>query len=263
MAPPTARRADNGGMQDHRRVPGLQGASNFRDLGGYRGHGGRPLRWGRLFRSDQLSGLTAADRERLRPLGLTRAFDFRGTQERAAQPYALPGLTQYSLAIEPTVAQNMAALVAAGLPLSAERMTELMEELYRRLVDDEAHRFAEWFGHLLDDDAPQVFHCTAGKDRTGVAAALLLLALGVPRDVVAQDYLLTNQLYRRPATLSEHVPEDALAVLWSVQPRFLDAALDEIDRDPGGLEHYLAQRMKLSPAARERLAQLYLEPGPA
>lgn len=86
-------------MQDHRRVPGLQGASNFRDLGGYRGRDGRPLRWGRLFRSDQLSGLTAADRERLRPLGLTRAFDFRGTQERAAQPYALPGLTQYSLAI--------------------------------------------------------------------------------------------------------------------------------------------------------------------
>jgi len=252
-------------MHDDRRLPGLQGASNFRDLGGYPGHGGRPLRWGRLFRSDHLGELTEADRATLRALGVSRAFDFRGTQERAAQPYDLPGLTQHSLAIEPTVAQNMAALAAAGLPLSAARMVELMEELYRRLVNDEAERFAQWFGHLLDDDTPLVFHCTAGKDRTGVAAALLLLALGVPRDVVEQDYLLTNRVYRRPASAGAGgtVPQDALAVLWSVQPRFLDAAFDAIERGHGGVDRYLALRMKLSDAARERLARLYLQPDPA
>ena len=252
----------NAGMQDDRRLPGLQGASNFRDLGGYPGRDGRPLRWRRLFRSDHLGELTAADRETLRTLGVTRAFDFRGTQERAAQPYALPGLTQHSLAIEPTVAQNMAALSAAGTALSAERMVALMEELYRRLVDDEAARFAQWFGHLLDDDAPLVFHCTAGKDRTGVAAALLLLALGVPREVVEQDYLLSNRVYRRPATAGAGgtVPEEALAVLWSVQPRFLQAALDVIDSRDGGMQRYLAQRMKLSDAARDRLVALYLQP---
>ena len=251
------------GMHDDRRMPGLQGASNFRDLGGYPGHDGRPLRWRRLFRSDHLGELTAADRETLRTLGVTRSFDFRGTQERAAQPYEVPGLRQHSLAIEPTVAQNMAALVGAGLPLSAERMAGLMEELYRRLVDEEAERFAEWFGHLLDDDTPLVFHCTAGKDRTGVAAALLLLALGVPREVVEHDYLYTNRVYRRPksTSLAGTVPEDALAVLWGVQPRFLNAALDLIDAEHGGVDRYLTQRMRLDDAARARLAQQYLEPG--
>lgn len=250
-------------MQDPRRMLGLQGASNFRDLGGYPGRDGRPLRWRRLFRSDHLAELTSADRDMLRALGVTRAFDFRGTQERAAQPYELPGLAQHSLAIEPTVAQNMAALAMAGLPLSAARMATLMEKLYRRLVTDEADRFAQWFGHLLDDDAPLVFHCTAGKDRTGVAAALLLLALGVPREVVEQDYLLTNKVYRRPASAGSPLPDDVLAVLWSVQPRFLDAALASIEQEHGGVENYPARRMRLSPAARERLAAMYLEPEPA
>jgi len=242
-------------------MPGLQGASNFRDLGGYPGTQGRPLRWRRLFRSDQLGGLTDADRQVLRALGVTRAFDFRGTEERAAQPYELPGLQQHALSIEPTVAQNMAALVQAGVPLTAARMTELMETLYRRLVHEEAARYAEWFGHLLEDDAPLVFHCTAGKDRTGVAAALLLLALGVPQAVVEQDYLYSNEVFRRPSTAGHGglVPEEALQVLWTVKASFLHAALDVIVATPGGLERYLEQRLGLSQAARARLASLYLE----
>jgi protein-tyrosine phosphatase len=155
----------------------------------------------------------------------------------------------------------MAALVQAGVPLTAARMTELMETLYRRLVHEEAARYAEWFGHLLEDDAPLVFHCTAGKDRTGVAAALLLLALGVPQAVVEQDYLYSNEVFRRPSTAGHGglVPEEALQVLWSVQASFLHAALDVIVATPGGLERYLEQRLGLSQAARARLASLYLD----
>ena len=100
------------------RVWRLQGATNFRDLGGYPGHGGRPLRWRRLFRSDHLGGLTAADHSTLAALGLGRSVDFRGTAERAAMPYALPGAVQHPLAIEPTVVQRMQALVAAGTRLT-------------------------------------------------------------------------------------------------------------------------------------------------
>ncbi len=76
------------------RVLPLQGASNFRDLGGYPGEGGRPLRWRRLFRSDHLGGLTEADQQLLAGLGVSRAFDFRGVHERAAVPYSLPGLVR-------------------------------------------------------------------------------------------------------------------------------------------------------------------------
>lgn len=237
----------------------LQGASNFRDLGGYRGHGGRPLRWRRLFRSDHLAGLTAQDRQLLAELGLARTFDFRGVHERAAEPYDWPGLTQHSLAIEPTVAQRIGELVAAGQPLSPERMAELMHELYRRLVNEQAPRFAQWFAHLLADDRPAVFHCTAGKDRTGLAAALLLLALGVSPDVVQADYLLTNVHYRAPAVTRGALSHEALQVLWSVQAAYLETALGVIDEQHGGLERYFVERLGLDDEARERLAAVYLE----
>ena len=250
------------------RVWRLQGATNFRDLGGYPGHGGRPLRWRRLFRSDHLGGLTDADHATLAALGLGRSFDFRGEAERAAMPYQLPGAIQHPLAIEPTVVQRMQALVAAGQQLDAATVVELMNELYRSLVNDQAHRFAELFEHLLATEAPLLFHCSAGKDRTGVAAALILLALGVPREVVLQDYLLTNQVYRHPPPLtasnpasnSTDTPADVLAVLWRVQAGFLEAALQVIEADHGGIDRYLAQRLGLSPAAMATLATRYLQP---
>jgi len=241
------------------RVWRLEGASNFRDLGGYPGRGGRPLRWRRLFRSDHLGGLTEADKAMLAELGLARSFDFRGHAERAATPYQLLGVTQHSLAIEPTVVQRMQDMAAAGRQLTAPVAVELMKDLYRSLVNDQALRFAELFEHLLQADAPLVFHCTAGKDRTGVAAALILLALGVPRDLVVQDYLLTNELYQRPPLPHAETPAEALAVLWRVQEDFLDAALQAVDADHGGVERYLSRSLGLSPAALEALAARYLQ----
>jgi protein-tyrosine phosphatase len=238
----------------------LQGATNFRDLGGYAGADGRALQWRRLFRSDHLAGLTEADRARLATLGPATAFDFRGQSERAATPYHLPGLTQRSLAIEPSVVQRMQDLVAAGRTLTAPLVAELMADLYRSLIRDQAHHFEALFDHLLQTDAPVVFHCTAGKDRTGVAAALILLALGVPRQQVLQDYLLTNALYRHPPLPQSETPADVLAVLWRVQTSFLDAALQTVDNEHGGIDGYLQARLGLGPAARAALAQRYLQP---
>lgn len=237
----------------------LDGASNFRDLGGYANDRGQHTRWRRLFRSDHLAGLSARDHATLQALGVRRSFDFRGVHERRAQAYALPGLVQHHLAIEPTVAQQMQALLASGHTLTPTRMVALMEELYRRLVDDEPAAFARWFGHLLAEDTPAVFHCTAGKDRTGLAAALLLRALGVPQAVVEGDYLLTNHHYQRPDMAGSGVPDEALAVLWSVRPSFLHAALSRIAEAHGGLDAYLATRLGVDDAARGRLAALYLE----
>ena len=125
----------------------LQGASNFRDLGGYPGLDGRPLRWRKLFRSAHLGGLTPADHALLEPLGLLRSFDFRGQAERNEAPYELPGLTQHSLAIEPTLVQRMRSLAAAGHAVTAPVVAGLMQDLYRSLVNDHARRFAELFEH--------------------------------------------------------------------------------------------------------------------
>ena len=238
----------------------LAGATNFRDLGGYIGHGGRAVKWRRIFRSDHLAGLTAQDQALLAQLGVARAVDFRGKAESAAYAYALPGVAYHLLALEPTVVQRALELQRTGHRITAQDAVGLMQETYRGFVHDNAPRFAELFSLLLARDTPTVFHCTAGKDRTGFAAALILLALGVPRDEVMHDYLLTNSLYQRPAGMASHAPEEVLAVLWRVQQEFLDAALHSVDHDYGGVQAYLQDVLGVDAAAQKHLAGLYLRP---
>ncbi len=246
-------------LDDTERSLRLAGATNFRDLGGYAGEGGRLVRWRRLFRSDHLAALTPEDARVFQSLGVARSFDFRGVVERAAVPYELPGLTQVALPIEPTVVQGLKDLLDAGQAVTPERTVELMRGTYRAFVSDNAARFADLFAHLLDNDAPLVLHCTAGKDRTGFAAALILLALGVEREAVMRDYLLTNEFYRMPVFHEARVSPEVLNVLWRVQEDFLDAALLAVEQDFGGVERYFEQRLNIGAGERKRLRALYLQ----
>ena len=246
-------------MQTPTRSLPLTGASNFRDLGGYTGQAGRLVRWRRLFRSDHLAALTQDDMVELASHGLARVCDFRGEAERAPLLCAMPGLSVHFLPIEPTVVQGMQDLLATGHRLTAADAVRLMQHTYRAFVHDNAAAYAELFRLLLESDAPLVFHCTAGKDRTGFAAALILLALGVPRPVVMQDYLLTNGLYRRPDVSGSQLDPEVLRVLWRVQEEFLDAALHAVDKDYGGVQPYLQTALRVSPADQRRFAALYLE----
>ena len=245
-------------MQTYSRSIPLAGASNFRDLGGYIGQDGRALRWRRLFRSDHLAALTTQDNQQLQQLGLVRALDFRGAAERAAQPYALAGLDAVALPIEPTVVQRAKDMAHAGQRMTAPIAQTLMQDTYRAFVSDNRAQFAQFFALLLEQDVPTVFHCTAGKDRTGFAAALLLSALGVSPQVVMQDYLLTNALYQNPWSQPHHPEAEAWQVIWRVQENFLRAALELVERDFGGLPQYLSAQLGLDAAALARLQQLYL-----
>ncbi len=240
-------------MIEHSTPRLLQGASNFRDLGGYLIADGRRVRRGWVFRSDHLAGLTADDVALLQSLALSHSIDFRGVAESAALPYSIPGVTNLAFSIEPTVVQRLRVLLDAGQIPSREETVELMCETYRNFVHEHGPTFARFLRHLLAHAAPVVFHCTAGKDRTGFAAALLLAILGVERDTIMQDYLLTNQLYRRSAALEEHGPAHVMEVVWQVQPVFLQTAFDVIDRDYGGLSRYLAGPAGM---ATDELAQL-------
>ena len=237
----------------------LSGATNFRDLGGYVGRDGRPVQWRKLFRSDHLGTLTPQDIAVLSGLRLSRVADFRGADERAEQMCAMPGVAVHSLPIDPTVVQAMKDLMTAGRHLTAQETVRLMEHTYHAFVHHNADRFAALFAMLLESDDPLVFHCTAGKDRTGFAAALILLALGVPRDVVMHDYLLTNDLLSMEGAPHSVVPADVIRVLWRVQEEFLHAALDAVDADHGGVDAYLTQQIGISAAGRRRLADLYLQ----
>lgn len=241
-----------------RHIP-LNGASNFRDLGGYVGHQGRTVQWRKIFRSDHLAFLNGDDLHQINALGITRAFDFRGVQESQAQSYAWPNIERHSLSIEPTVVQRLQAQHLSGRLLSAADALDAMQTTYRDFVKSDSHRFAELFEHLLANPDPLLFHCTAGKDRTGLAAALVLSALGVSEADIWQDYLLTNQLYKRNSTGTTTLSPEVLKIVWEVQESFLTAALEVIHQDHGGMHHYLSKQLNLSEAALQKLRDTYLE----
>lgn len=236
----------------------LQGASNFRDLGGYPTNDGRTTRWRHIFRSNHLGQLTAADVEIVRALGIRSAFDFRGVEERAAGVCVVNEITVHSLPIEPSVVAALRAELARGT-LTAPVALELMRESYRNYVRHHTHSFRELFGHLLEDHAPLVIHCTAGKDRTGFASALILHALGVPEDVIAEDYLLTNRHYKRDATAAIDLPDDVRNAIGNVESSYLAAAFEAVGEEYGDLETYLRDGLKLGPAERTALKARYLQ----
>ena len=237
----------------------LHGASNFRDLGGYVGAQGRPVQWRKLFRSDHLGDLQAPDIAQLQALGLARVCDFRGLTERAAHPCAMPGPAVHALTIEPTVVQALEDFAQRNQGIGEADAVRLMQQTYRAFVTDNSARYAELFGHLLHNDAPLVFHCTAGKDRTGFAAALILSALGVSRDDIMADYLLTNQLYKPPAMVGGGAPPEVRAAVRRVQADYLQASLDVVEADFGGMANYLNKGIGLSANDLKRLEYLYLK----
>lgn len=236
----------------------LAGASNFRDLGGYATRDGRTVRWRKLFRSNHLGHLTASDSAILRELGVRSAFDFRGQHERSEALCGMEEIETHSLPVEPTVVAALRAIVSSGRPATAADALEVMRDSYRGYVEQSTPRFRALFAHLLQDRAPLVIHCTAGKDRTGFAAAMILLALDVPRPVVMRDYLLTNQLYRMPAPHDSRAPREVLQVLWRVQEDFLNAALDIVEQEDGGVRGYLSRELRVGEPERRRLQALYL-----
>jgi protein-tyrosine phosphatase len=237
----------------------LAGASNFRDLGGYAARDGRRVRWRQLFRSNHLGHLTAEDVAVLRRLGVRCAFDFRGRDERGEALCGIEEIETHSLPVEPTVVAALRAIHATGRMSTAEDALEVMRESYRGYVENSTPRFRALFQHLLEDRAPLVIHCTAGKDRTGFACALILHTLGVPDEVIAEDYLLTNQYYRRDPTVSSDLPVDVRQVLGTVHNSFLAAAFEAIDAGYGSLDNYIRDGLGIGMAERQALHARYLE----
>jgi|SRR6516164_2963534 protein-tyrosine phosphatase len=244
-------------MSDLPRHLKLEGASNFRDVGGYPASDGRSVRWRRIFRSNHLGHLTDADIKVVRGLGVRSAFDFRGTEERTAAVCKVEEILVHSLPIEPTVVAALRARLQARALSSADAI-EIMRESYRGYVRLNTHSFRELFAHLLEAGAPLVIHCTAGKDRTGFACALVLHALGVPDAVISEDYLLTNHFYRRDPNASPDLPDHVRQAIGSVEPSFLAAGFEAVRADYGDLESYFRDGLKLGPREREEIKARYL-----
>jgi protein-tyrosine phosphatase len=249
--------------ETHERRLAFEGAANFRDLGGYPAGDGRRTRWRRLFRSDSLGDLTPADLERLDALGLRGLVDFRVEIERKLKPNRLPegsGVRTLEIGFLPAGTLEMLARVRSGAITTAELEREVIGH-YRLFVTDHAEEYQRAVAFAADpDNYPLLIHCTSGKDRTGYASAILLLAVGVPREVVLQDYDLTNR-YRRDVShlFGPYTSKTIISLLLSARARYLESALDEIDRKFGSFDGYLVKALHLDDATRARLYDLLTE----
>ena len=174
------------------RVP-LRGARNFRDLGGYGARDGRSVRWRILFRSGSMAGLTSGDVDTLCTFGIRTIIDLRSTNERLREPTLCAGAFMPAMHARDYVFKS--SDLGQALPtgqMEAEEARLAFERTYALLPFQFADQYRQMFAQLLADNAPLIVNCSGGKDRTGVASALLLTALGVPRETVIEDYLLSR-----------------------------------------------------------------------
>ncbi|MFD3515150.1 tyrosine-protein phosphatase [Streptomyces sp. NPDC058657] len=257
------------GSQPHRsgmRRIVLQGALNVRDLGGYRTWGGDAVRYGVAYRGDALSKLTDADVTKLAGLGLGKVIDYRVPAEiRFDGPDRLPaGLAVTPRPIDDSgLFERMMAAVVTGDPVQQEaalgggRGVALMRQVYRTLVSDPANSaaFAATFRDLASGSSrsPVLFHCTAGKDRTGWTSYVLLRALGVPERAARGDYLASNGFRAaHDAKVRAGLKQsglmqnpDLLIPLQEVRDDYLDTALAEAESRYGSLYGYLTKGLGL------------------
>lgn len=234
-------------------TPRLVSVNNFRDIAGdgYVGLAGLHVNRGVFYRANALTP-NPEDLATLTSLGLSAVYDLRTDQEIAAKPDVLPPGVHYRQ-IQVLAADPSADISSLRSP---EEARAYVRDGYRSTVNDETSRrgYAELLTALADTPGPQVFHCTAGKDRTGWATALLLGIAGVPRDTVVADYLLSNEyaadtisatLDRIAATRGPEAAE-IYRQLIGVDASYLGASFEEVDRNYGSLDRYLVDGLGLS-----------------
>ncbi|MFD9360110.1 tyrosine-protein phosphatase [Streptomyces sp. NPDC060031] len=219
----------------------LDGAVNFRDAGGYRTTTGQWVKMGEVYRSDALNKLTANDLAKLQRLRVKTVFDLRMTEERTKDADQVPAGATY------VVADVFAGSPAfQTMPKSPDEAVKAMVDAEKAMVSGEGGKKA--YTQVLegierDRGRAALFHCTAGKDRTGWAGATLLTALGVPRETVEADYLASND-YRKAANdaVLSHLPAAQAAVykpMLDVRPEYLNAGYDEVEAAYGSFGRYL------------------------
>lgn len=241
------------------RVIALEGGRNFRDLGGYETHDGRRVKWRTLFRSGSMAGLTPADYQRLDGFGIKQVCDFRTSVEREAEPNRwceAANIPYWSRDYEMSFGELRQLFSLTNL--SVDQMRFAMVSGYHELPFEQAPAYKALFERLTQGHIPLVFNCSAGKDRAGTGAALVLSALGVPRETVIEDYLLTNQvldinkmLSQRAiaqSALTKHGMEIAAAVLHTDRS-YIEAAFETIEARHGGIEPYLDEVLGVAPRA--------------
>ena len=256
--------------QYSRQVP-LEGGINFRDLGGYRNAQGKTVKWRQLMRCGHLAQLTEADLELLGKIGVDKVHDFRRTDEQQqapSKPVPAKFIDDYQISIGDI--SRFWEFLKDGI-LTDQSSHQLVVNSYKNSIDSVIPAYSRFMREIIDSDqGAHIFHCSAGKDRTGMAAALLLGALDVPRDTIISDYMLTLEYYNSDKLMDiiEGHLRDAGVETWhrswlkpysSVHADNIIAFLDAIDQSYGSLKNYLIEGLGLCSEDLQVLQDRYLQ----
>ncbi|POX50979.1 protein-tyrosine-phosphatase [Streptomyces sp. Ru71] len=256
--------------------PELAGVRNFRDVGGLPTTDGRRVRYGVLFRSGHLAHATQEDAAYLSSLKLHTIFDFRNAADQKLEgpDVELPGVRNVNLPLsDPADGAEFWKLVRDG---DLEQLRGILADgkganrmiaSYRMIIKERTAEHSQVLHALAEDSVPALMHCAAGKDRAGLSIAVTLLALGVERDAIVEDYLKSNEKHRRykvrrsASAESAYTPEvmELLSPLFDARAEYLTAAMDTIEETWGGVDPYLEKGLRLTPEARERLRERFLD----
>jgi len=252
-------------LAEHERLLPDHCGFNFRDFGGYATADGRHVKTGVLFRAGMMASVEDLGRERLAALGIVTICDLRTTHERERRP------TRWAMDLGVDIWSRDYGLSAADLNWIAERsidsgdaMRRVMIGTYRDLPFAQAPAYRAMFERLVSGRVPLLVNCSAGKDRTGTAAALVLSALGVPRDTVLADYELTaradfSQLNRERRIVEREISPEVMAPLMAADASYLEAMFEAIEARSGSFEAYLADELGVGSAERARMQELLLD----
>jgi protein-tyrosine phosphatase len=248
----------------------LEGGRNFRDLGGYATTTGQRVKWGKLYRSGSMARLTVSDYDYLAKLGIRVVCDLRTTEERTAEPNKWQEIAKLSYWTRDytTGFGELRQVMASGFATAAQAKAAMITG-YRSLPFEQAPSYCELFRCLAAGELPLAFNCSAGKDRAGTAAALILSALGVPRDTVIEDYMLTSKVVdfsrvlasrtgNKVSLLAKTQP-DVVAAIFSTDPDYIDAALTAIEARHESFETYLHDVLNVSANDLQSIRQHLLE----
>jgi protein-tyrosine phosphatase len=265
----------------HERDPGqsigIASVPNMRDLGGWPTRDGGRVRRGLVYRSTELNQLAGADMAAFAALGIRSVYDLRSEVERKAQPDKLPPGTQHIVVdvLSDSEAAAPAALFSVMTdPKAAEEMLgggkglALFEAGYREIASLPSANacYRRLFTDIVSPEhRPALFHCTTGKDRTGWAAASLLMLLGVSDELVMKEYLLTNvELLPAEQPAIDRFQAmggdpDLIRPCVGVAPEYLQAALDQMRKDYGTIEGYFSEGLKMDKHAQQSLRDIFIE----
>ncbi|MEJ6347974.1 tyrosine-protein phosphatase [Holzapfeliella sp. He02] len=255
---------------------GVKNGSNFRELTGYKNKDGLTIKPNKLLRSGHLGDLSDADMKVLKDHGLTYDMDFRSQEEITAVPDRVPEGVEYVW--NPVFSQDLTDNSKSATELADETTDDpkfgfnrMIYAYHDIVLGEKAQKaYRKFFDYLLKNDQDNealLFHCTAGKDRTGMAGVFLMHALGMDYETIKEDYLLTNQASKpyidnRLGLVEEKggdpVTYQAVKDLVSVQEGYINYALELMDKDFGGIDNYLKDILGVTDDKIKKLREIYL-----